>query len=116
MTDQKVHVYTATREERLLQLVFFLWAQLPPQAQDELREDIEAEHMGWAIPSWERRHPDDWLTLTELTAELGMTLSGIRNWQSRYGLTPVKGRYRWGDVEDTRRQRIFRRRKTPDAS
>lgn len=104
-----VHRYTAPREQRLLQLVFFLWAQLTHQQQQELRPDIEAENMGWAIPSWERRHPDDWLTVEELAADLGMTPSGIRNWQARYGLTPIKGRYRWGDVEEARKQRNIKR-------
>lgn len=104
-----VHVYTASREERLLQLVFFLWTQLPAEQRQELVPDIEAEHMGWAIPSWERRDPDDWLTVDELAHDLGMTPSGVRNWQARYGLRPVKGRYRWGDVEEARKQRNQRR-------
>lgn len=70
---------------------------------------IHADDMGWAIPSWERRDPDEWLTVEELAADLGMTPSGVRNWQSRYGLTPIKGRYRWGDVEETRQRRNQRK-------
>lgn len=101
----KVHVYTAPREQRLLQLVFFLWAQLPPDQQSELRPHIAADNMGWAIPSWEHRDPDDWLTIDELAHDLGMTASAVRNWPARYGLTPVRGRYRWGDVEDARKKR-----------
>lgn len=96
--NPKVHRYTASREDRLLRLVFFLWSQLPPEQQQELAPDIEAGEMGWAIPSWECHDDNDWLTLDELATELGMTQAGIRNWHRRYGLTPVKGRYRWGDV------------------
>lgn len=106
MTDTaKVHVYTAPREQRLLQLVFFLWAQLSRDQQSELAPHIQAQNMGWAIPSWECRDPDDWLTVNELAADLGLTPSAIRNWPSMYGLKPVKGRYRWGDVEEARRRR-----------
>lgn len=110
VSETKVHVYKATREDRLLQLVFFLWAQLPTEQQAELRADIEAEDMGWAIPSWERRDPDDWLTVDELAADLGLSASAVRNWPSRYGLTAVRGRYRWGDVEAARKRRNIRKR------
>lgn len=99
-----VHVYRP-REDRLLQLVFFLWKQLSPQQQEELTPDIEAAEMGWAIPSWERRDPNDWLTIEELATELGMTVAGVRNWRTRYDLRPISGRhYRWGDVEDVKRK------------
>jgi hypothetical protein len=102
--ESKVHVYRP-REDRLLQLVFFLWNQLTHEQQEDLTPDIEAAEMGWAIPSWERRDADDWLTAQELAVELGMTVKGVRNWQSRYGLTPVRGRFRWGDVEDVKRRK-----------
>lgn len=103
-TDSNVHVYSATREQRLLQLVCFLWGQLTPQQQLDFEPDIEAAHMGWAIPVWECRDPEDRLTVEELAVELGMTPSGIRNWQHRYDLKPVNGRYRWADIQDVRKR------------
>lgn len=106
----KVHRYVESREARLLRLVNFLWAQIPPDVQAELAPDIEAGNMGWAIPSWECRNDDDWLTVDELATELGMTPAGIRNFPRRYGIQPVKGRYRWGDVI---RRRQIKERTTP---
>lgn len=103
-SNPNVHVYTATREDRLLQLVFFLWNQLGPEQRQDLTPGIEQSGMGWAIPTWECRDENDWLTVEELATELGMTPSGVRNWPSRYGLTPVRGRYRWGDICNRKRQ------------
>lgn len=104
-----VHRYRGTREERLVRLVVFMWEQFTPEQRAELRPGIEADDMGWAIPAFNCRDADDWLTIEELAAELGLTASGVRNWHSRYGLKPVRGRYRWGDVADVKRQRFMQK-------
>lgn len=107
--QSKVHVYRATREDRLIQLVCFLWGQLrlyaPTDDLGDIETGIETAGMGWAIPYWERRDPDDWLTVTEIADELGYTASTIRNWPARYGLQPAAGRYRWGDIQEALTER-----------
>jgi hypothetical protein len=111
MTGQKIWRYTETREDRLLRLICFLWYQITPQQREELKPGIHEQEMGWALPSWEHRDDDDWLTVNELAADLGMTPSGIRNWQSRYGLKPIDGRYRWADVKEAKDRRNLQKRR-----
>lgn len=93
------------REQKLLRLVTVLWNELAPHSQAELGPVIEKAEMGWAIPASDHLTDDHWLTPEELAKELGLTASGVRNWQSRYGLKPIDGLYRWGDVQEIRKQR-----------
>lgn len=96
------------REERLLHLVSLLWGHLTPDVREELQPVIVEAAMGWAITSLGHLSDDHWLTPADLARELGLTPSGIRNWQSRYGLKPVDGLYRWGDVQEIRKERSRR--------
>ncbi len=64
--------------------------------------------MGWAITVGATLTDDDWLSTDELAAELGITPSAIRNWQTRYGLKPRHGLYRWGDIQTIRKERTMR--------
>jgi hypothetical protein len=99
-TNNKVHVYKASREDRLQQLVTMLWFCLPEEERDALSPDIRDDGMGWAIPDDDRdRCIDDWLTYTEIGNELGLSPSTVRNWPDRYGLKPRRGRLKWSDVE-----------------
>lgn len=93
------------REQKLLQLVTVLWNELAPKTRQELAPLITQAEMGWAIPTLDHLTDDSMLTTEQLAKELGLTPSGIRNWQSRYGLTPTDGLYRWGDVQQIRKQR-----------
>lgn len=96
------------REQKLLQLATVLWNELTQASRDELAPLIRQAEMAWAIPTMDHLTDDHWLTTDQLAKELGLTPSGIRNWQSRYGLTPTNGLYRWGDVQQIRRERTTR--------
>lgn len=109
LTDNNIHVYPGSREQRLLQLIYTLWQQLNDHQHAQLRPGIEQAGMGWALPSLDRHNEDDWLTRDEAAQELGIKPWTIRKWHDRYGLTPVKGRYRWGDLKDIIRQRNKRK-------
>lgn len=92
---------STTRERDLQRLVSVLLHQLATFTDTRTVElNIRRSGMGWALPtSADFYEDDDWLTVDQLAFELGYTESAIRNWPSRYGLKPVKGRYRWGDVQ-----------------
>lgn len=109
MTNTHVHVYEDTREVRLQRLVHVLWNHLTPYQQAELGPGIVKAGMGWAIPDAlpDHRDDNDWLTVDQLSYELGLSPSAIRNWPQRYDIKPVNSTYRWGDV-----QRILRERRT----
>ena len=100
-TATHVHVYRDTRETRLQRLAYTLWCHLTPHQQAELGPGIVQAGMGWAIPGATIDHhdDDDWLTVDQIAWEFGLTPSAIWNWRQRYNLTPVKGRYRWGDIK-----------------
>lgn len=89
------------RENKLLRIIFVLWLELERRMDTaELEQAIRSEGLGWTLPSTIDHHDaDDWLTVDQLAFELGYTPSAIRNWPARYGLRPVKGRFRWGDVK-----------------
>lgn len=115
MTDHSnVHIYRETREIRLQRLVYVLWNHLTEYQQAQLGPGVVKAGMGWALPGITLDHidDDDWLTVDQLAYETGLTESAIRNWRQRYGLTPVKGRYRWGDIQAIRRQRHQRKSDT----
>lgn len=118
MTDQTVHVYQETREIRLQRLIYVLWNHLTAYQQSELGPGIVKAGMGWALSGTTLDHhdDDDWLTVDQLAYELGLTPSAIRNWQQRYSLKPLKGKYRWGDIEAIRRERQQRRQEGNAAS
>lgn len=94
---------SATRERDLQRLVSVLLHQLGTFTDTRtIERNIRRSGMGWALPtSADFYDDDDWLTVDQLAFELGYTQSAIRNWPTRYRLKPVKGRYRWGDVQDT---------------
>ena len=104
-----VHTYPGTREERLLRLIYTLWEQLDDHQRAALRAGIEQSDMGWALPQLDRHNDNDWLTIDEAARELGLTRKGLRNWHTRYGLTPIRNLYRWGDIQAIRRQRNMRK-------
>lgn len=110
-TNDHVHVYEDTREVRLQRLVHVLWNHMSSHQQADLGPSIVRAGMGWAIPEalTDHRDEDDWLTVDQLSYELGLSPSAIRNWQQRYGIRPVRGTYRWGDIQDVIRQRHQRR-------
>lgn len=97
------------REQKLLQLATVLWNELTNDKRTELAPLIRDADMGWAIPTLDHLTDDSMLTTEQLATELGLTPSGVRNWQSRYGLTPHNGLYRWGDVQQIRRERHARK-------
>ena len=101
MNNPNVHAYKASREVRLQHLVQVLWNHMNSYQHADLGPSIVRAGMGWAIPEalTDHRDQDDWLTVDQLAYELGLSRSAIRNWQQRYGLTPVRGTYRWGDVQ-----------------
>ena len=96
-----------TREVRLLRLVYVLWTNLSYHQQATIGPGIVKSGMGWALPGVmpDLHANDDWLTVDEIAFEFGLSESTVRNWQQRYGLRPVKGRYRWGDVKAIRNPR-----------
>lgn len=96
------------REQKLLQLATVLWNELAPNKQQELAPLLRDAEMSWAIPTMDHLTDDHWLTTDQLAKELGLTPSGVRNWQHRYGLKPVDGLYRWGDVQQIRKERHAR--------
>lgn len=89
------------RETQLLQLVHVLWTELraPTCTPDQLDTGIRAQGLGWAIPGPDHLHEDDWLTPDQIAHELGYTTHTIHVWAHRYQLQQVKGRYRWGDIQ-----------------
>lgn len=104
----------STRREQTLMLVICAmwdWIRRPNgETPDELFDRIKEGGAGWALPDWwEYLVDDDMMTVDQVSRELGMTTSAVRNWQSRYGMTPDRmGRYRWGDVKEIRKQQNLR--------
>lgn len=87
------------RENRLLQLVWVLWHELGKHIDTSaLERGIREERLGWALPTDSMLDDDTYLTPEQLCEHLGYTESAIRNWRHRYNLTPIDGKYRWGDV------------------
>lgn len=111
MSDTQVHAFRETREIRLQRLVYHLWTHLTPYQQGQLGPGIVKSGMGWALPAATLDHRDDndWVTVDEIAYEYGLTESAVRNWQQRYNLNPVKGRYRWGDIKDALQRRNQRK-------
>ncbi|BDY33174.1 hypothetical protein [Mycolicibacterium mageritense] len=102
---------TSTREGDLLRLIHVLWTALNELTSTRyLESQIRKDGLGWALPTPEHHHDDDWLTVDQIAFELGYSQSAIRNWPSRYGLKPVNGRYRWGDIQSVRQRQVRRRR------
>lgn len=92
------------REINLLQVIHVLWHELrqPTCHPDELDHHIRAQGLGWTIPGPDHLEPDDWLTPDQIAHELGYQTNTIHQWAYRHGLQQVKGRYRWGDIEQLR--------------
>lgn len=123
------------REEKLFDLITYLWNLLTPDTQHDAEAFIREMEMSWAIPGTPRSRafgigvdPDEeeWLTIGEIAFHLGMTDNAVRNWRTRHSLEPAKegygkGRnrvpdlYRWGDVADIRRK-IESRGDSPNAA
>lgn len=123
------------REEKLLDLVTYLWNLLPDEIQEPAELFVREMDMSWAIPGTFRSRglsigvdpdPEEWFTIGEIAYHLGMTDNAVRNWRSRHNLQPIKdgygkGRnrvpdlYRWGDV-DKIRCKIENRGNTPNVA
>lgn len=101
------------RETALLRLVFVLWGELrrymPSGELSDLEGEVRRAGLGWILGNLDRAE-DARLTVDQLAYELGFSRSTIRNWRSRYGLKPVDGRYRWGDVQAMLAERSWRQR------
>lgn len=94
------------RENELTKLVAYLWDELGRAGANigALGWTIRQNGMGWALPTRiQHLDDDDWLTPDEIAHELGYSAQTIRVWAHRYGLMQVKGRYRWGDMNDLHR-------------
>lgn len=123
------------REEKLLDLISYLWNLVPEEIQAPTELFIREMDMSWAIPGTRTSRgfsigvdpdPEEWLTIGEIAYHLGMTDNAVRNWRTRHDLEPIKegygkGRnrvadvYRWGDVDKIRRK-IEGRGNTPTAA
>lgn len=109
------------REQNLLKLVYVLWNEIPAERRTELAPILGRSEAHWALHDTSCEHLDenDWLTPDQIAHECGIRTSTVRNWPKRYGLTSVKGRYRWGDIQELQRRRNqthFQSRVSPTTS
>jgi hypothetical protein len=98
----------------MLSLIHTLWNALPPEKRAELEPIIRRSEAQWVLYEMELTE-DEWLTTAEVARKCGVTPSAVRNWPKRYDLRKVKGRYRWGDIDDLQRlrnQREWQRHRT----
>ena len=87
------------REIALLRLIWTLWEQLLEHTDTtEFEHQVRAAGLGWALPTWDHHHDDEWLTVDQVAFDTGHTPSAIRNWPARYGLRTIDGRYRWAVI------------------
>lgn len=102
------------RENQLHQVIAVLFNELQTFTDTRhLEREIRRSGLGWTLPSSiDFFDEDQWLSIDQIAFELGYSPSAIRNWPSRYGIKPIDGRYRWGDIQRLIIARNMRRHAT----